>query len=112
MDYLTPLFGVLAFSGVIAVILGLGWFLRNKTSLGEFGVGKSSFVLNGSYRLDSKTKLHVFTVDGDRFVAMTSPTSICLIDKSHSSSRAAVDHDPEGSVEGKFADHLNRVSAG
>ena len=111
MDSLTPLFGLLAFLGLISVILGLGWVLKNKTSLGEFGVGRPSFMLKGSYRLDSKNMLHVFTLDGDRFVVITGPSSVCLIDKNHADSRLAVDDEIEGVGGEKFGDQLDRISA-
>ena len=107
-----PLLGLVAFLGVIAVIVGLGWFLKNKTPLGEYGVGRPSFSLKGSYRLDAKNKLHIFTVDEDKFIVATGPASICLIDKTSVGSGCEVAEKTRAPRGERFSDHLNRTSAG
>ena len=112
MDSIVPLLGLAAFLGVLAVIVGLGWFLKNKTPLGEYGVGRPSFSLRGSYRLDAKNKLHIFTVDEDKFIVATGPASICLIDKTSVGSGCEVAEENASTEGERFSDHFNRTSAG
>ena len=112
MDSMVPLLGLVAFLGVIAVIVGLGWFLKNKTTLGDYGAGRPSFSLRGSYRLDAKNKLHIFTVDECKFIVATGPGSICLIDKTSFGSGCEVSEENAGIEGGRFSDHLDRTSAG
>ncbi|MAW33715.1 MAG: hypothetical protein CMK56_04835 [Proteobacteria bacterium] len=84
MDSFDPVFSLVAFVSVLILILALGWFLKNKTSLGEYAGERPSFMLQGTYRLDTKNKLCVFKVDGAKFYVMIGPSSICLIHKSGS----------------------------
>lgn len=83
MDSFDPVFSAVAFAGVIFSIFGLGWLLKNKFPLGDISGIRSSFDLRGSYRVDSKTRVSVFSLDGMTFYVMISPSGICLLHKSH-----------------------------
>lgn len=84
MDAFDPVFSLAAFFSILMLILALGWFFKNKTSLRDYAGERPSFTLQGTYRLDTKNKLCIFKVDGARFYVMIGPASICLIHKSGS----------------------------
>ena len=81
MEKFDPIFSVLAFFGVIVFILGTGWFLRNRTPLGDLAGTRPNFAILGIYRLDSKNKVCVFTLDNQKYVVLIGLGNVCLLDK-------------------------------
>ena len=85
MEAFDPALSILAFLGVISLIIGLGWLVKNKTSLGDLNGSRPVFDIRGSYRVDSKTKLVVFSLDDTTFYVMIGSGAICMLHKAQNS---------------------------
>ena len=102
MEAYDPLLSILAFFGVILLIIGLGWLIKNKTPLGDLNGPRPVFDMRGSYRIDSKTKLVVFGLDDTTFYVMIGTGSICMLHKVRDSDPHTKKEMPSCEEKGEF----------